>query len=143
MSLMPMLVGGDVADETVVIPDLAGSVFWNRDENPTVYSGVKFSSDGQVYARQLRGGWTNVGTWLHKGAAATFYLSRTTDDVLTTDAGAGWLVMSSDRIYDMQRTSPTGISKASVTFEISNDSGGTPVVAGPQVYNFVAETGLL
>ena len=112
--------------------------FSNTSEDATVYSGVKFDDDGDVYRRQAGGGWSRVGTWLQNGTNSDFYISRTTSDTLDTDAGAGPLQMNSDRIYDVQR-SGVGTDTAEVIFEISNDAGGTPVVAGPTTYTFYAE----
>jgi hypothetical protein len=138
MSLMVSLVGGDSSTNTVVVPEIGAHQFQNIGEYPTVYSGVRFGSDGNVYRRQTYGVWSRVATWLHKGTASSFHLLRTTADSLTEDAGSSWLQMDSNRDFDAQHTLAAGYSEADVTFEISND-GGTTTVAGPRVYSFHAE----
>lgn len=109
----------------------------------TVYSGAKFDADGSIYARAATGAWQLVATWLVAGSAATYYLSRTIDSgTLTTDAGAGPLQMNTDREYDIQKSSGLGVRTAMVSFSISNDVSGTPVVASG-TYSFEVERGLV
>ena len=109
----------------------------------TVYSGAKFDADGNVYARTAGGAWQMVGAWLVAGSASTFYLSRTIDSgTLTTDAGAGPLQMNTDREYDKQKSGGNGAVSCYVTFSISSDVSGSPVVASQTLY-FEAERGLL
>jgi hypothetical protein len=82
----------------------------------TLYSGVKFGADGGVSERQPGGTWSRVYTWLLSGTNSTFYIVRTVvDGTLTTDAGAGPLVLSSDRIYDLQKNREDSVI---VSFEI-------------------------
>lgn len=96
-----------------------------------IYSGVRFGSDGDVYARQLGGGWGRVGTWLFNGTNSDFHIHRTVNSgTLTTDAGDD-LVMSSNRDYDIQNSTPSSTVTASVTFRISN-------VADSETYDTIA-----
>ena len=98
-------------------------------EAGTIYSGIKFDNDGNIYARQTDGGWSSIGSWLLNGANSDFFVKRVVDTgTLTTDGGAGPIVMSSDRIYDVQR-STLGIKTTAVSFEMSNDISGSPILA--------------
>jgi len=101
------------------------------------YSGVKFAADGNIYERQREGGWSNVGSWLLSGTNSDFYIVRgtPTGSALATDAGAGPLILSSDRIYDTQL--PAWGNKTTVTvFSIENI--GTDTLAS-NTYTFYCE----
>lgn len=112
---------GDVA--TLPIND-----FTTQGFTGTVYSGVKFDNDGNIYERQAGGGWSSIGAWLLSGTASDFYIKRTIDTgSLTTDGGAGPLILSTDRIYDLQRTTD-GEDASRVTFSIV-DIGDSVVYA--------------
>ena len=103
----------------------------------TVYSGVKFDSDGGVYERQPTGGCSRKFSWYLGGVLdnTDYYIVRTIiSGSLTTDAGAGPLVLSTDRIYDIQETSDTDMT---VSFEIQNL--GTDVLAS-RTYEFIVVT---
>ena len=94
----------------------------------TVYSGLKIDSDGNLYARQTAGGWSSIGSWLLNGANTGFFVTTVIESgTLTTDAGRGPIVLSSDRIFDVQ--SSMGIKTCTVSFEISTDVSGSPIVA--------------
>jgi len=83
----------------------------------TVFSGLKFDSDGNLYERQTSGGYSSLGPWLLSGSAGDFTLVRVIDiGSLTTDAGAS-VTMGSDRAYDVQ-ISGVGIITATVTYNI-------------------------
>lgn len=101
------------------------------------YSGVKFSSDGNIYARQGDGAWSAVAVWLLNGVASDYYITRAIiSGTLTTDDGAGPLILSSSREYDVQRFAGSPPAKtASNTFEIENIS--TTVLASA-TYSFSA-----
>ena len=125
IGLMPMQHSGTLAN-AVHIPS---NEFATGGVSGTIFSGVKFDADGNMYERQAAGGWSNVGSWLLRGTNTTFYISRTEDSgTLTTDAGAGPLQMNADRIYDVQQAID-GEKMANVTFSISDDVSGSPVVA--------------
>jgi len=95
-------------------------------EPPTVFSGVKFDSDGFVYARQTAGGFTNIGAWLVNGTNSTFFLSRTiTVGPLTTDAG-DVVQMNTDRIYDIQQSNCSEVKLAFINFSIYDNGSETP-----------------
>ncbi len=98
-------------------------------ETGTIYSGVKLDNDGNLYARQAAGGYTSIGSWLLNGVNSGFFVTRVIDSgTLTTDAGAGPLVLSTDREYDVRR-SGAGTKTATVSFEISDDVSGAPIRA--------------
>jgi hypothetical protein len=117
--------------QSVSIP--SGS-FENPQNTPfIVFSGVRFGADGNVSRRQSAGGWSVIGSWLKSGSAASFYLSRVViAGVLDTDAGVGPLQMNADRIYDIQNSAT---ESATVTFNISDDVSGSPVVDS-ELYDF-------
>lgn len=122
--------------EVVQIPVFTG--FSTTGMEGTIYSGVRFGSDGNLYRRQAAGGWSVFAQWLVNGTASNFYLSRTINDgTLTEDAGSGQLQMNVNRDFDVQTAIEVEVT-ASVSFQLSDDVSGTPVVAGPRVYNFSA-----
>ena len=131
MSLIYVPRGG-AASSAVTLPS---NNFRNTGFTGTVYSGVKFGSDGNVYERQTAGGWSVIGTWLLNGTNSDFYIVRgTPSSALTTDAGAGPLVLSTDRIYDIQQ-SYVALNTTTLDFEIQNV--GTDTLA-TNVYTFTA-----
>lgn len=100
----------------------------------TVHCGVRFGSDGNIYVKTAAGAWQMHSTWLVAGAATTYYLSRVISaGTLTTDAGAGPLQMNANRDYDRQKSSGNGVVQTDLTFFISNDSSGSPVVASGDI----------
>ena len=114
------------------------TLFSNTGTSGTIYSGIRFGADGNLYRRQMGGGWSVFDQWLVNGLSSGFYVSRTVNSgTLTQDAGAGPLQMNTNRDYDVQ-TAVEQVVTASVSFSISSDISGTPVVAGPRVYNFSA-----
>lgn len=141
MNLMFIPLGGSsgpAGDVAQIIPN----DFVTQGFSGTVFSGVKFDADGNIYERQTAGGWSSIGAWRLSGAASTFYVSRTIDTgSLTTDAGAGPLQMNTDRIYDIQRTSD-GEDISRITFSISDDVSGSPVIAN-RTYMFNVIRGAL
>lgn len=121
---------------------MGSHIFFSIGTTGTIYSGVRFGADGSLYERQPAGGWSRFGTWLYNGTASTYYLSRSIDaGTLTTDAGAGPLQMNSNRDYDIQLSS-NGSKTTSVTFDISDDVSGSPVI-DTQTWTFNIERGLL
>lgn len=136
MVLFAMTNSQGVNANVVQIP--AYALFSNTGTTGTVYSGVRFGSDGNLYRRQAAGGWSVFGQWLVNGSASGFYLSRTINSgILTTDAGGGSLQLNTNRDYDVQTAIETTVS-ANVSFQISDDVSGSPIVAGPTIYNFSA-----
>ena len=139
MSLTLFIPSG-TAPAVVQVP--SGIIFERTGETGTIFSGCKFDADGSIYARTFAGAWQVVGTWLVAGAASGYWISRTIDTgSLTTDAGAGPLVLSTDREYDVQMSS-NGEKNSAVTFSISSDVSGSPVVANG-TYIFFAVRGLV
>ena len=133
------MINSGATSAAVQVP--SGIDFTRSAISGTVYSGVKFDADGSVYARTAAGAWQVVGTWLVAGSAGGYWISRTIDSgTLTTDAGAGPLVQSTDREYDRQKDGGNGVVSSTVTFSISSDVSGSPVVASG-TYVFEAERG--
>ena len=109
----------------------------------TVYSGVRFGSDGVLYRFQPNGGVSSLPLqWLLSGTASNYYLQRTINSgTLDTDAGTGWLQLNSNRDFNIQNTM-IGIEEAEIYFEISSDMSGTPVVGdGTITFRAEKETG--
>jgi len=140
MSLMVAIhgSGGAIGDKAQFV----SHNFDNTGSTGTIYSGLRIDADGGLYARQEQGGWSRFGTWLLGGTNSTFYVSRTiVTGSLDTDAGAGPLQLNTDRDYDVQR-SIDGEDNCTVSFEISDDVSGSPVVASAS-YSFSAIRGFL
>ncbi|GAF68642.1 unnamed protein product [marine sediment metagenome] len=137
MSLIRTLHGG-ATGEAVQIPD---RVFIQVGYDKPCHAGVKFDADGDIYSKQANGGWSKVATWLLVGGSGDFYLSRVIDSgSLDTDAGAGPLLMSTDREYSLEDGIFGGLEdgeSAQVSFEISTDVSGSPVAAANS-YNIAA-----
>lgn len=123
--------------DPVVLPNQS---FFSSGTSGNGFSGIRFGADGNLYRRQFNGGLSRFATWLFSGAASTYYLSRTINTgTLDTDAGAGPLQMNTNRDYDIQLAF-TGVETCTVSFEISNDVSGSPVVVS-NVYLFEIEWG--
>ena len=92
-----------------------------------IYSGIKFDADGDVYRRQVAGGWGRIGTWLLSGVNTDYSISRIINSgTLTTDAGSGDLQLNTDRIFDVQNSTPSSTETASILVTLSNWNGGSP-----------------
>lgn len=139
MSLMQVIRSGAPTDP-VTLPAIDLSNFL---ESGKCWSGIRFGSDGTVYRQSATGSWQAAGTWLFSGNASDYYLSRTIDSgtLNETDAGAGPLQMNSNRDYNISRSS-NGTKSTTVSFEISSDVSGTPVVAS-RTYTPFADVGVL
>ncbi len=95
----------------------------------TCHSGIQLDNDGILYLVQGNGGLSAVvGEWKINGASASFFVQRTIiSGTLQVDPGAGFLVLSTDRLYDNQKSS-VGIKTTEVFFEIADDAGGTNII---------------
>jgi len=99
----------------------------------TAYSGVKFDNDGNLYVLRGTNNYGLLTAWLVKGSASSFYISRVIQSgSLNVDAGAGPIIMSTDRLYSIQRIFE-GEQNATIDFEISSDVSGAPVLANGQI----------
>lgn len=137
-----MLVGGleqDVAGAVTQLPvlTLLANVA-SQGETSTVYSGVRFGADGNIYKLQSSGGYSVVGQWLLNGTASDYYVARTVvTGSLVSDSGND-VQLNTDRTYYVTDTTANGSSvQASVSFSITNSGGGT-VYSGPRTYSFSA-----
>jgi len=139
MSLMPLIMGGSGGDPGNTVQILSND-FLTQGFSSTVFSGVKFDSDGNMYERQEAGGWSSIGAWLLNGTASDFYIYRSiTAGNLTTDSGGvlGTPVqLNTDRTYDIQRTTD-GEKEATVDFVISDQADGTPILANKSLSFFL------
>jgi len=130
MSLMNLLLQSGGAVDTVKLGDFTIS---NFKDGVIVYAGIKFDNDGSVYGLNRDNVYSRITTWLVSGAAGSYYLSRSIfSGSLNADAGAGPIVMSTDRVFSIQRTH-RGIKQTILDYEISSDSSGDPIVATGRV----------
>ena len=105
------------------------------------YAGVKLGSNGILYCRMGRDTWViardldlDPPEWLVNGANTNFWCRRTIQGsgTLTTDAGSGWLALTSDRIFDIQILETFVTKNCRILIEIATDAAGTSVVASAQ-----------
>jgi hypothetical protein len=99
---------------------------------------ITFNADGTC---SYLGDGTLVGGWFTPGVTPTGWSVRRTinSGALQTDAGAGWLALSSGRSFGCQETG-VGSRVASVTFEFSPDGGTT--ILGSRSVSFSADVEL-
>ena len=118
----------------VQLPELL--TFSNRvavEAEQSVFSGVRFGSDGKIYRQTAYGGWQAVDTWLLDGNASSYYIVRDItagypDTTLDTDAGT-LQQMNTNLSYGIA-VSRAGVSyNATINFSIATDSGGSNIVA--------------
>lgn len=96
-------------------------------------AGIKIDADGSVYTKSNNGVWQVVATWLLVGPNTAWWVSRTIDSgTLTTDAGAGPLVCSSDREYSIANVILSSTKTVTLTLELSNSDTGSPVISAVQ-----------
>lgn len=102
---------------------------FNSSDSGTVHSGIKLGLSGAASTIQFNGGFSAIiGEWLLSGASSDFFVQRTIiSGTLEVDPGNGFLAMSTDRIYDNQKSS-FGEKTTEVFFEISSDISGVPVI---------------
>ncbi len=137
MSLMTLLLQSGGAVDTVKLDNFIVS---NYGHNAPIYAGIKFDNDGNLYGLNRDNVYSLLGAWLVSGAAGSYYLSRSIfSGSLNADAGAGPLVMSTDRIFSIQRNY-AGMKLTTLDFEISSDSSGSPIVVTGRG-EFAAEVG--
>lgn len=105
----------------------------------TVYSGIRWDSDGGIYRMDPNGNFQYDSDWLLSGAASTYYLQRTIDDgTLTNDDGDG-VQLNTDNLDYWITNSLTWFTRvAKVTFGISTDAPGSNLIASRQ-YTLSAE----
>jgi len=97
----------------------------------TCHSGIKLDNDGILYTIQPNGGFSAIiGEWNINGPVGNFFAQRTilNGGSLEVDPGTGFLQLNADRIYDNQKSS-IGLKRTTVFFEISDDAGGTNIIA--------------
>jgi len=99
--------------------------------------------DGVFSIIQGAGGFSQItGPWRLAGTPADFYVQRTLESgTLQVDAGAGFLQLNVDRIYDSQKVS-AGSKKTVVFFEIADDAGGANIL-DTATMTFLCEQGTL
>ena len=140
--LINMIEPGTTAN-SVVLPSLGAGAFLQETSVPTCNAGIKLDNDGNIYSKQSNGGFSQVGTWLLTGAASGFYASSTIDSgTLDTDAGATFVVLSTDREYSVANATSNSERTTLVTLTLSSDVSGVPVVASRQ-YRVSALVGIV
>jgi len=115
----------------------------NSRVSGTCHSGIQLNNDGILYRIQANNGLSAVvGEWKINGASASFFVQRTIiSGTLEVDPGTGFLVLSSNRLYDNQKSS-AGIKTTEVFFEIADDAGGINII-DTATMTFISEQGTL
>lgn len=115
----------------------------NGRESGTCHSGVRVGSGGVLFAIQANGGFSAIsGEWLPVGTPANFFVASTIlSGTLEVDAGSTFVVCSTNRDYDNQKTS-AGLKISTVLLTFSSDVSGVPIV-GTATYTFESEQGTL
>ena len=129
------LLSGSVTAAVVQTPAIDLS---NQGTNTTVYSGIRWDSDGDIYKLSTSGAWNSAATWLLSGAASSYYLFRTVDSgTLDVDDGDGNQLNTGDLDYSIANSVAWFTKTAQVTFSIADDTAGSNVLASRQ-YSLVA-----
>lgn len=135
MFLNTGLVGGGGG----VSVQLPGISLGNRSLIPTVYSGIRFDDDGQIFIMDANGSWQSSDTWLLEGAASSYYLHRTIDTgTLSNDDGDARQLNTGDLDYWVSNSVGWFTLTATVTFEIADDGIKSNVYA-TRTYELIAD----
>ena len=105
------------------------------------HAGIRLGSFGVLSKIQSDGGFSAIsGEWLLSGSAADFFVERTIiSGTLQVDPGPGFLQLSVNRDYDNQKLT-AGVKTTVVSFRVSSDVSGTPVLAAATM-TFICEQG--
>jgi len=126
MFLNTGLVGGG-SGVSVQLPAI---VLGNVSTITTVYSGIRFDNDGQIFIMNDTGSWQSEDIWLLEGAASSYYLHRTINTgILSNDDGDARQLNTGDLDYWISNSVEWFTQTASVTFEIADDGVKTTVYA--------------
>ena len=138
MSLMTSLVGVGASSTAINLPTL--TVFENASSRVSpVHSGVRFGTDGNIYRASITGAWQQIATWLLQGTASSYYVQISVDSGALDQSSGDAAQLNANADYYITDSDPSSFpATCTVTFEISSDSGGSTVVAGPKTYNFEA-----
>lgn len=112
----------------VQLPDYEG--FWNLggERDTTVYSGIRFGSDGKIYRATIAGNWQWTGrSWLLDGAASGYYLVRTvvSGSALASDGGT---LQQMNTNLDYYITTVLRQKRTTLEFKISDDTAGSNIL---------------
>lgn len=112
-------------------------------ESGTCHSGIRVGLGGVLFKIQPNGGFSAIsGEWLPVGTPANFFVASTIiSGTLEVDAGSTFVVCSTNRDYDNQKTS-SGTKISSVLLTFSDDVSGVPIVA-TATFTFTSEQGTL
>ena len=101
------------------------------------FSGIVLDNAGVAFTKNADDGNSQItGEWLIAGTPANFYVQRTvTSGSLTTDPGAGFLQLNVTRTYSIRQIG-TGDRTTKILLEISDDAGGTNIVASATITMF-------
>lgn len=107
---------------------------FNYKVSGTCQANVKCDNDGDWYESNNTGGYsTSEGNWLVTGLNSEVWVERTLDvGTLTTDAGTGRLVCSTDRIFGVSRSS-AGSKQCTLTFEFFDAAVGGNSLGSKQI----------
>ena len=113
------MLGDTAVSAGAQVPGLATDTFYNNAESGTVFSGVRFAADGNIYRRAGESEWYVVGSWLMVGANTAYHIHRTVVAGTLVDDGLDDQVLSSNRDYSIEVTT-VDINVAIIEFRISN-----------------------
>jgi len=125
MSLTGLLTSGAAA----AFVNITDRTISNAAVPSPVHSGVRVGSGGELFAIQANGGFSEIsGEWLPVGTPGDFFVASTIiSGTLEVDAGSTFVVCSTNRDYDNQKTSQ-GLKTTNILLTFSSDVSGTPVV---------------
>lgn len=113
-----------VPDSVAATLPSGGLAFTNIRSTACCFAGIRIDSDGSVYSLSNDGvTYSFVGAWLLNGLNSEVQIVRTIDSgTLSADAGAGPLVLTSDRDYEVQECVAENESVAVITLELQRVS---------------------
>lgn len=125
MSLTGLLTSGPAA----AFVNITDRTISNAAVPSPVHSGVRVGSGGELFAIQANGGFSEIsGEWLPVGTPGDFFVASTIiSGTLEVDAGSTFVVCSTNRDYDNQKTSQ-GLKITNILLTFSSDVSGVPVV---------------
>lgn len=100
-------------------------------------SGIVLDNAGVAFTKNANNSNSQItGEWLIAGTPANFYVQRTViQGTLTSDPGGGFLQLNATRTYSIKQLS-TGSKTTIIFLEISDDAGGTNIVASATITMF-------
>lgn len=123
--------------EVTAATHLTTRLVFNSVTTGECFSGIVLDNAGVAFTKKANNGNSQItGEWLIAGTPGDFYVQRTvTQGSLTTDPGSGFLQLNATRTYSIRQIG-TGDRTTIIFLEISDDAGGTNVVASATITMF-------